>query len=191
MDLVMVVDASGDSDSSGSFATLKKVTKELARKYLPAEDFTKIGVVTFAQTATTVTPLTGDANSLPTEIESGLVWQESQAARLAPGLMEAQGLLRRGGRRNAFPVVLVITHGWIADPWMARNAARRLHARVVVAQLGVDHRSGYRTLSRLTSAPREENLIQLKSLPTLTDESGVNEATNKVILGTCSSVAAV
>merc|ERR1719356_542034 len=182
-DIVLVMDASG-AVTLEQLAQLKALGETILTGYDPNPQGANVGLVTMGSLGVSVAGLESDLSSLTGKIQ-GIAWQDG-ASNLGSSLMLAAMTIQRGGRRGAFPTIVVLFAGRLADAFAARQSAkklRRYRVRIVLAVVG-SARVNPRLLQRIATDPASDLLF----IPSLEHADEVSEAANKVITGTCSSV---
>jgi len=189
MDIALLLDGSGLMTQDG-FNRVKELSLTLVSDYAPSKEGNKISVATFAKEATIISGLTDVAAELNNRIKSDLHWNQGPS-NVAPGLLRAAAMLASGGRKAATSLVLVVTKGRIADPFLARQAAERLKksgVRLAFALVGTDYERNIGLFESMASMPQQDNLIEIPSVQHL-DEFKKWSA-KRIVESTCSKVSA-
>jgi len=185
VDLVLLVDASGSVGAQG-VASFKKLALELARRYPLGATASRVAVATFADEAHIVSGLEGDLKVLEGKLNSGMSWTRG-ASMLSRGLALANTVLV-GSRKEAAPIVLVLTDGRVSDPFLAAQVSARIRGRGTRLLFAVAGRGKEATtlFERLSSQPARENVIFVPSFAEL--EQNLTAVAGSVLQRTCSSV---
>lgn len=149
-DVVLVIDAS-QSMSGAKIAAAKDAAVSFVRTMGLPDDH--VGVVTFNQTATLVSPLSGDAAAVEAAI-GGIA--TAPGTRIDAGLVVAEGMLGDPSRTlDRTPVVIVLTDGIQVDhAELPGQAAARLRASgVLVFAIGLGTDVDRATLQELAAEP--------------------------------------
>ena len=110
-DIVLVIDKS-ESMNGSRLAKAKKAAKSFVGKVFPElEDKAQIAVVSYDETATLVSKLTNDSNTLNSGIEK--IWTNNKGTNIQAGIRLAQQTLTNGegARSKAKKIMLVLTDG--------------------------------------------------------------------------------
>jgi len=188
IDLVLLVDVSGSMGQTG-FAAVKDLTSELVKRYKPRADGPHVSVISFADQAQAIYPLTENAADLESKITAGLTLKEG-SSDFHTGLIAATDAIVDNGREGAPSAVVVLTDGRIADPFLAEKAAAKLQrdgTRLAFVVVGQDYPNG-ELLNQMASQPLGENMIPVQDFIYL--KTHFKEVAQRIILGTCSAVTA-
>lgn len=184
VDLVLLIDTSGSIGAQG-LASFKQLALDLVKRYPLGESASRVAVVSFAGDAQTVSDFEFDPKVLSDKVNA-MSWRKG-ASMLSRGLAAAKALLE-GGRRQAAPLVLVVTDGRIADPFVATQVAARVRARgtrLLFALVGRGKEAAT-LFTRLASTPNEENIIVVPSRGDLA--KGISSVAGEILQHTCSTV---
>lgn len=185
VDLVLLVDASGSVGARG-VASFKNLALELARRYPLGARASRVAVATFADEAHIVSGLEGDLKVLEGKLNSGMGWKGG-ASMLSRGLALANTVLA-GSRIEAAPIVLVLTDGRVADPFLAAQVSARIrgHGTRVLFAVAGRGKKATTLFERLSSRPSRENVIFVDSFAELVQN--LASVAGTVLQRTCSSV---
>lgn len=183
LDIVLLVDTSA---WGATIEDVRNLTLEIASRYAPHSNGTRISVLAFADDVHVVSGMSEKLTELQDRVDSGLK-QLQGAGKLSKGLAMAGSVLRNTGRSDAVSTVLVITGGKIPDSFMARQAAAKIRGqgvRISFVLVGKSYTSGQQ-LDLLATSPTRENVLEL---PNWSPEQ-VRAAAHRVILSTCATFA--
>mmetsp|Transcript_62553 Transcript_62553/g.173093 ORF Transcript_62553/g.173093 Transcript_62553/m.173093 type:complete len:447 (+) Transcript_62553:3-1343(+) len=195
VDVIVVVDVGGSLGQAG-FDSLKKLTLELATRARPTASGARLGIVSVADDAEEVINLSPKLDDIEKRIKSTLEWRRG-TTKLHTGLMRAAALLNvaagtRGGVSSArgVPMVLVLTDGLVADPFLAKRVSKKFRGagmRLMFGVFGGSQSGDKRLFAKAASQPAEENLFFHPSMAAL--DANMTSIAGKILRRMCGAVA--
>mmetsp|Transcript_37522 Transcript_37522/g.107842 ORF Transcript_37522/g.107842 Transcript_37522/m.107842 type:complete len:878 (-) Transcript_37522:66-2699(-) len=165
VDIMLAVDSGGSTGQEG-FDNLKKLALEVIKRSRPSRNGVRVGLLSFADDAQVVADISPKLGEVESKVQSGLKWHRG-TSKLHTGLVRANSLLSQtagarvgGGSSRGAPIVVVLTDGLIADPFLSTKAAmnyRRSGVRLLFSVFGGSALGDRRLFSKLASTPLEEN----------------------------------
>lgn len=188
LDVVLLVDASG-SLAADTFSEVRNLVSDLVGEYSPSAsaDGHLVSVGTFNDQAHEISLLSSDASAIQGAISSNM--QQLQGSnKLGQGFMFALRTFLNGGRWDALPTVVVITSGNIADPYLAQEAAFKVHmhpAHLVFVVVEEEQAANYGVFNNMASWPPETFVMKV---PKANLAANMQDIAHQVLANTCTEL---